>query len=696
VHRAALAEEDLKCRTPFPPAVRRRAPPEGPTTVNDEGTQNPRGETPIEGARSTLVFWGEGPAHRAKALHRQGATLLAWGEKGAAALERAGVPYAKGALTPDDQDQVDRAAMDWTKSWGRHPLLDGKNARELWEWDGVPLWWFAEIYLHYTARSPGYVRSIEAFRRILEAIGPDEVEAVGLPLEEAVLLGRTCTAARVLFHGPSRVKPLSHALRTLVVSWQSRWNTLKTFATALKSAIAGPAPRDGTGSVLFLSHAAFWKKRKNPETGEDEPYEHYFDRLIPELSATGLKPFVLALGPRAAFRRRGAPERLADWLTLGKGAPYVSINRYTRFLVARRVLRATSEFRRSFWRLKALPALREAFSYSDVNFADLAGPDLAGTMLLQLPWAVRSYEEISSALAEVKPAVLCLYAESSAWGRVALAACRAARVPSLALQHGILYPNYYSYRHDPDEEACPRPDRTALFGEAARRLLLDLGHYKPESLVVTGSPKFDDLLRAAQSSDRDALRARLGVGKDDRLLLVASRYRAIRQTHQAIGSAFASLLRAVERVGSARLLVKPHPSERPGEYEARIEEVGTERASVLPSSSDLVELLHACDILVTVESLSAVEALVLGRPVLILNMPTNLRELVVKGVALGVKTGEDPTPALKALLEDPAIRRAVDAAREHYLSDMASGVDGGATQRILALIRETAEIARAW
>jgi hypothetical protein len=27
---------------------------------------------------------------------------------------------------------------------------------------------------------------------------------------------------------------------------------------------------------------------------------------------------------------------------------------------------------------------------------------------------------------------------------------------------------------------------------------------------------------------------------------------------------------------------------------------------------------------------------------------------------------------------------------------MASGVDGGATQRILALIRETAEIARAW
>ena len=41
-----------------------------------------------------------------------------------------------------------------------------------------------------------------------------------------------------------------------------------------------------------------------------------------------------------------------------------------------------------------------------------------------------------------------------------------------------------------------------------------------------------------------------------------------------------------------------------------------------------MELLHAADALCTVESLSAVEALVLGRPVLVLNTPTNLRELV--------------------------------------------------------------------
>jgi glycosyltransferase involved in cell wall biosynthesis len=96
-------------------------------------------------------------------------------------------------------------------------------------------------------------------------------------------------------------------------------------------------------------------------------------------------------------------------------------------------------------------------------------------------------------------------------------------------------------------------------------------------------------------------------------------------------------------------------------------------------------------VLVTVESLSAVEALVLGRPVVVLNMPSNLRDLVEAGVALGVPAGDDPAAALRAALE-PATREALAAARARYLSDFALGVDGQATARILGLIRRTAVI----
>jgi glycosyltransferase involved in cell wall biosynthesis len=628
----------------------------------------------------TLVIRGRGlppPAPRG-----EGTRVVVWSEE---------------SLPPDDADAVDEAAMAWTKAWGARPLRDGKSFRDLLAWKGVSLWWFAELYLFHSTESPRYVRTIETLHRMLDAERPDEVEAVGVPDEDAVLLERTCVARGVLFHG-RHSPPRWLGFRTRLVSLRARWNGVKTFLTALKARIAGSPPipaAPGKRPVLFLSHAAFWRRRHGPETEENRVYEHYFDALIPEVARRAdLHPVVVAVGPSAAFRRRGAGDRLREWLRLRREAgPYLGVGRYTTWAVFRHTLRASAQARDAWRALRGSPGMREAFSHRGVAFDDLAGPDLAATLLLQLPWAVRSYEEMAAALQSLRPAAVCLYAESSGWGRAALAACRAAAVPTVAVQHGIIYPKYYSYRHGPGEEGCPRPDKTAVFGEEARRLLVEMGGYAPESLAVTGSPKFDDLVVAAGRRDRREIRARMGAGDEDRVVLVASRYRGIRSTHPAIGPAFPALVRSVEGLDRVLCVVKPHPAEPARAYEADVR--GARRVRVVAPGADLLELMHAADALVTVESLSAVEALVLGRPVLVLNMPTNLRTLVDEGVALGVAAGADPTEALRRLLFDPGTRRALEEARRRYLSEVAAGVDGGATRRLLDLIAATAGAPRA-
>jgi hypothetical protein len=633
----------------------------------------------------TLVIWGEGEAAAAERRRAQGAAVLRWTALGET-LDAAG------------REAVDEAAASWTKAWGRRPLRGGRSFREIASWKGVSLWWFAELYLHHSTPSPRRVRTIEMLRRVLRAEQPDEVEALGLTGEDALLLERTCTAQKVLFHGP-RVRPPRAGAGAARASWRGRWNTVKAAAAALKALVAGPPPLPPAGGkrpVLFLSHAAFWRERGDSSAGTAQPYEHYFDSLIPALEAEpDLRPLVVAVGPRAAFRRRGTRARLGDWLRLPTAeGPFLPIGRYTTFAVLREVWRATREARRNWAWMRRSPALAEAFSHAGVPFRDLADRDLAETLLLQLPWAVRSYEEMRAVLRAARPAAACLYAESSGWGRAALAACRAEGVPSVAVQHGILYPGYYSYRHDADEADCPLPDRTAVFGEAARRLLLALGRYPAEALVVTGSPKFDELLLSGRGRDRAALRAGWGVAPGEKLLVVASRHRAIRETHQSIGSAFPGLLRAVESLPGVRCLVKPHPAEPAGAYEDDRRAAGATRTRVLPPGADLVELLLAADALVTVESLSAVEALVLDRPVVVLNMPTNLRELVEAGAARGVPAGGDPGPALRAVLFDEAAQAELAAARARYLSEVAHGVDGGATARLLALVRDTAGASR--
>jgi len=643
-----------------------------------------------------LVFLGHGDAALASARAADGATVLAWTEEAGAALQRNGVAFKRvtDILSVDDTDQIDEVAIEWNRSWGKRPLYDGSSFRELSTWNGVSLWWFAELFLFHLTGATGRVRLIETFRRLLTATDAEEVEAFHLSSEEMLLLARTCTSLGVLFHGTPRISKLELARRAWRPSLTARWISLKTMATALKAWRAGGPPERGPGgcrTVAFLSHAAFWRRRRLPD-GTSQEYEHYFDRLIPEVAGDPeLEAWVVAVGPRKSFRRRGFLDRLGEWLRLAPSSrAYVHMNRYTSWGVVSAFNQASRDARALWRRLRGSPGTHEAFSHAGVAFADLSEGDLAGTILLQLPWAVRCYEEMRRMLEAVRPAVVCLYAEDSGWGRATEAACRAVGVPTIGVQHGILYPRYYAYQHAADEADCPRPDRTAVFGEAARRYLIEEGSYAADSLVVTGSPKFDELLEAARRWDRDGLRETLGVAPDERLLVVASRYRGIRRTHQSIGSAFPALVSAVERLERVRLVVKPHPAEPPAPYEAHIRAGGAKRCRVLSPSANFLELLYAADALVTVESLAAVEALVLGRPVLILNMPTNQRQLVERGAALGVAVGQDPVAAIEQLLFDAASRERLERAREAFLPELAYGLDGQATRRILDLIRETA------
>jgi hypothetical protein len=261
----------------------------------------------------SLVFWGRRdvpePARRGPAT-----AFVFWNEGAADALVAAGVAGkpASAYLPLDVSDAIDEAAMAWTKAWGSRPLRDGRSFRELLEWKGVSLWWFAELFLHHSTEATRYVRLVETFHRILEAEQPTEVEAVGLPVEEAVLLERVCAARGVLFHGRT-APPLRLAWRTRLVSLRARWNGVKTFLGAMKASAAGAPPRpprppaEGTRTIVLLSHAAFWRRRPDPETAELREYEHYFDSLIPEVGRhPDLHPVVVAVGPRSAFRRRGA------------------------------------------------------------------------------------------------------------------------------------------------------------------------------------------------------------------------------------------------------------------------------------------------------------------------------------------------------------------------------------------------------
>ena len=75
------------------------------------------------------------------------------------------------------------------------------------------------------------------------------------------------------------------------------------------------------------------------------------------------------------------------------------------------------------------------------------------------------------------------------------------------------------------------------------------------SIIITGSPKFDALVEAGKTFDRERTRKRVGVAHEAAMVVVASRF-------TAIGPVFTDLVRASQAIEGLWLLVKPHQAER--------------------------------------------------------------------------------------------------------------------------------------
>lgn len=634
------------------------------------------------------LFFVDGPSvEAARAAHARGERVIAFSDDASGRLEAAAIPFSRSvdALGDDPEMPLYRAAADWTQGFGSKAVdAGGQTLKEALRYRGTTLWWWAELYLHHNTEAVQRVRFLETAARVIERFGGSAIRTHGLPADETLLAERLCAARNLGFTRGETAADARPGARSAMTA--GLLEASKLVATAVKGA-GGPDDRLVPRSVVFISHAAFWKTRIGAD-GHEESYEHYFDALLSGAKRRGLPVVTLGVGPQSTFRTRTASEKWKERLSALRDERYVHINRFVTPKVAAAALKAFGSALGVRNRFQGAASLRSAFSHRGVAFDDLSPEDLERTLLHQVPWAARCLLEFDAAFRDLDPRLVCLYAESSGLGRAAIESARALKVKTLGVQHGILYPNYFSYERTAADVALGTPlaDTTAMYGDDGVRLLETAFRYPKGRVVATGSPRYDALRAEIETVDRDLRRKSLGVGPNDSLIVLASRYTGIRDTHKASGPAFAGLLDAVGRIEGARLIVKPHPAEPADAYDRDIAARGLgDRVRVIADRS-LTDILPAADLLVTVESLSATEALVAGVPVVVLRHPSNLRGVVASGAAVGVPDGVDPKAAIQSLLTDEAIRATWRKSRDAFLGDVAHGVDGRALDRLLVLI----------
>jgi hypothetical protein len=295
------------------------------------------------------------------------------------------------------------------------------------------------------------------------------------------------------------------------------------------------------------------------------------------------------------------------------------------------------------------------------------GPELAGRVADRaagvLPGMLRRRMQIQRLLRELAPACLLLADEYHRQDWVGAAASLG--VPTAAIQHGIIHAGHGGYMYQARAAGMGLPTRTYVFGRWERDLLVERSVYRPDEVVVSGSPRLS-LVRMPAASDRAAVRAELGIADGDRLLVVSGTWGALDRTF-AYPIALAAIMD--RPLPGVHVVVKLHPGESDeGPYRAVIEGAAAARGLLPPPITviqevDLYRLLAASDAHLGIHSTVMTEAVAAGTLNLLAATVAGADQLdyVRAGVAVPIRDGGDLLDALARrdeLLPDEATRRA--------------------------------------
>lgn len=600
-----------------------------------------------------------------------------------------------------DIARAERAAVDWLKEIAHRPIDGGESLVETLGFEGVSLWWFLELPL-YRFCLKAVARTIAWLRPALEAMAPARV----VFLDDGSLFTGTaaavCRATGVPFTPLSAEAPFGR-LRSRAtysgIGFRAGERLLQPARSRVRRALAAspgrpslapagpPAVGAETRRRVLVTSMAREEITVDPATGArrhaDLMLGPLLDRLASDdrVTSTFLYkfPYRWRLLVPPDIRRGGG--QVITWESLG--------NRSTR-RTTRSTVRHYRARRQELWRAASF---QDLWSYEGIPLWPVIAEPLRKLWSREMSLAIKHLALSDEALRVTSPDVLVVAGETSIDNKALVARARQRRLPVIGLQHGNItitddfFVDYAAHPHDfgtPNKEEL-FPTTFCVADDDTAGVLRDVLHYPfPERLVSTGQSRLDPLVEPHKHFDRDAFLRAFRLDPSKKTVLVGS------QTFRIAGNKQVFMRTILEQLGpdpGLQIVVKPHPLESSGWHRRFARAVGA-NVTVLPPNMSAKAALVASDVLLTFYSTIATEAMVLGRPVVVVNLTGRAApsDYTLDGLAVEVSEAAELRPTVRRILDDEDLKSRLLTARERYLARHEGVLDGHATDRILSAV----------
>jgi UDP-N-acetylglucosamine 2-epimerase len=260
--------------------------------------------------------------------------------------------------------------------------------------------------------------------------------------------------------------------------------------------------------------------------------------------------------------------------------------------------------------------------------------------------------------------------------RNAIRYCKQQGIPNLVVQHGT--PNNYSLHAFVPFEG----DNFAAWGEFTKEFLISKGIDKNKIIIAGGVP-FDRTL--AITPDKGKIAADLNLSPNKKWLVFTTQGIGAgnRPSEEEIFLGITETAKRALEYADYQLIFQVHPSQRTEDVHKIIDTMEIHN-SIVTKYKDTEELMAASDGVITFFSTTAIDAVILGKPLLLINL-TDDRDFfpfVKMGVAYGAYEKEEIARSFDKLIREPEhlnLNQIVVANYVNYKND------GQALSRIMSL-----------
>jgi hypothetical protein len=295
----------------------------------------------------------------------------------------------------------------------------------------------------------------------------------------------------------------------------------------------------------------------------------------------------------------------------------------------------------------------------------------------RLPMALQHLRLARDFLAQYNACAVILAADNTYIGQVFTAAAKKLGIYSLTIQHGmVIFPQGY---------LPVRSTQLAVMGEAVRDWLVKYGA-RPEQIVVTGQPRFDDLVGTPKISSQQIF-SDLNLQSGKPVWLLAPEPQLGLWMRDLL---FATLIRFPD----VQAIIRVHSNDNPLDYEMALhyhpDLIHRVRIS---RQHDVASILKACKVVIMGRSTIGLEALISGTYIISINpveeagsiVPPYLEEYLSRAPFLSVRRPDDFSHAWQEInrFENKEI---LDRLREDIIKRYAYANDGRNAERVVQII----------